>query len=48
MRHDSEIFIPGFRKPILLKLNVINKAQGTAAYVKKPYSTTPMDAGVLV
>ena len=40
MRHVSEILIPGFKKPILLKRNSIPRAQGMAAYIGKDFSAS--------
>ena len=37
MRHVSELVIPGFKKPVLLKRNAINRAQGMAAYIRKDF-----------
>ena len=40
MRHISELLIPGFKKPILLKRNSIPRACGMAIYVREGYSAS--------
>ena len=40
MRHVSEILIPGFKKPILLKRKSIPRAQGMAAYIRNDFSAS--------
>ena len=40
MRHVSEILIPGFKKPILLRRNAIHRAQGLAAYIRNDFSAS--------
>lgn len=40
MRHISELLIPGFKKPILLKRNAIPRARGMAVYVREGYSAS--------
>ena len=40
MRHISEILVPGFRRPILLRRNSIDRAQGMAVYVRNNFSAS--------
>ena len=40
MRHISELLIPGFKKPMLLKRNAIPRACGMAVYVRDGYSAS--------
>ena len=40
MRHVSEVLIPGFKKPILLRRKAIHRAQGMAAYIRNDFSAT--------
>ena len=46
MRHISELRIPGFRKPILIKRNAIPRARGMALYIREGFmaSHRPMYA----
>ena len=39
-RHIAELSIPGFKRPILFKRNEINRAQGTAVYIKNGCSAS--------
>ena len=38
MRHVSELLIPGFRKPIILRRDAIPRARGMALYVRSDFS----------
>ena len=40
MRHSSELLIPGFKKPRLLKRNAIHRAQGMATYIRSDFSAS--------
>ena len=40
MRHISDLLIPGFKKPMLLKRNAIPRARGMAVYVREGYSAS--------
>ena len=40
MRHVSELLIPGFKKPILLRRDAIPRARGMAVYVRNGYSAS--------
>ena len=40
MRRISEILVPGFRRPILLRRNSIDRAQGMAVYVRNNFSAS--------
>ena len=40
MRHISELLIPGYKKPILLRRHAIPRACGMALYIKKEFSAT--------
>ena len=39
-RHIAELSIPGFKRPILLKRNEINRAQGMAVYIRSGCSAS--------
>ena len=39
-RHIAELSIPGFKRPILLKRNEINRAQGNAVYIRSGCSAS--------
>ena len=39
-RHVSEILIPGFQRPILLRRNSIPRAQGMAAYIRNNFAAS--------
>ena len=39
-RHVSELIIPGFRKPIILRRDAIPRARGMAVYVRSDFSAT--------
>ena len=39
-RHTAEVSIPGFKRPILLKRNEINRAQGMAVYIRSGCSAS--------
>ena len=40
MRHVSELLIPGFKRPILLRRKTIHRAQGMAAYIRNDFSAS--------
>ena len=40
LRHTSELLMPGFKKPILLRRNSIPRAQGLAIYIRSSFSAT--------
>ena len=40
MRHTSELLIPGFKKPVLLRRDSIPRARGMAVYIRNGYSAT--------
>ena len=39
-RHTSELLIPNFNKPILLRRNAIPRAQGMCVYIRSSYSAS--------
>ena len=49
-RHDVELSIPGFKRPILLIHNEINRAPGIAIYIRSGCSAShspSLNAGVM-
>ena len=40
MRHVSELLIPGFQKPILLRRDAMPRARGMAVYIRNGYSAS--------
>ena len=40
MRHSSEVLVPGFRKPLLVKRDAIPRARGMAVYIRNNFSAS--------